>query len=157
MRIFSRGVRDTKRELSEKFEKIVSRKGKPSRMERDDKRALAGAVQMRVYNIKRYSEMDAAELEAEYSATVDRLENVEKNFDGDAWKGKVRSDIEDIRAEVANANAGEKTAFREHPRNTGEILYFCDFNISQIYRKISPPKTSFSRSSGANSILFKSA
>ena len=81
LRIFNRGVRDTKRELSEKFEKIVSRKGKkPSRMERDDKRALAGAVQLRVYNIKRYSEMDAAELEAEYSATVDRLENVEKNF-----------------------------------------------------------------------------
>ncbi len=81
LRIFNRGVRDTKRELSEKFEKIVSRKGKkPSRMERDDKRALAGAVQMRVYNIKRYSEMDAAELEAEYSATVDKLENVEKNF-----------------------------------------------------------------------------
>lgn len=81
LRIFNCGVRDTKRELSEKFEKIVSRKGKkPSRMERDDKRALAGAVQMRVYNIKRYSEMDAAELEAEYSATVDKLENVEKNF-----------------------------------------------------------------------------
>ena len=104
LRIFNRGVRDTKRELSEKFEKIVSRKGKkPSRMERDDKRALAGAVQMRVYNIKRYSEMDAAGLEAEYSATVDRLENVEKNFAEDAGKGKVRSDIEDIRAEVANA------------------------------------------------------
>ena len=109
LRIFNHGVRDTKRELSEKFEKIVSRKGKkPSRMERDDKRALAGAVQMRVYNIKRYSEMDAAELEAEYSATVDRLENVEKNFAEDAGKGEVRSDIEDIRAEVANANAGKK-------------------------------------------------
>ena len=104
LRIFNRGVRDTKRELSEKFEKIVSRKGKkPSRMMRDDKRALAGAVQMRVYNIKRYSEMDAAELEAEYSATVDKLENVEKNFAEDAGKGEVRSDIEDIRAEVANA------------------------------------------------------
>ena len=104
LRIFNRGVRDTKRELSEKFEKIVSRKGKkPSRMERDDKRALAGAVQMRVYNIKLYSEMDAAELEAEYSATVDRLKNVEKNFAEDAGKGEVRSDIEDIRAEVANA------------------------------------------------------
>ena len=104
LRIFNRGVRDTKKELTEKFEKIVSRKGKkPSRMERDDKRALAGAVQMRVYNIKRYSEMDAAELEAEYSATVDRLENVEKNFAEDAGKGEVRSDIEDIRAEVANA------------------------------------------------------
>ena len=42
---------------------------------------------MRVYNIKRYSEMDAAGLEAEYSATVDRLENVEKNFAEDAGKG----------------------------------------------------------------------
>lgn len=52
--------------------------------------------------------MDAAKLEAEYSATVDKLENVEKNFDGDAWKGEVRSDIENIRAEVVNANAGEK-------------------------------------------------
>ena len=104
LRIFNRGVRDTKRELSEKFEKIVSRKGKkPSRMMRDDKRPVAGAVQMRVYNIKRYSEMDAAELEAEYSATVDKLENVEKNFAEDAGKGEVRSDIEDIRAEVANA------------------------------------------------------
>ena len=104
LRIFNRGVRDTKKELTEKFEKIVSRKGKkPSRMERDDKRALAGAVQMRVYNIKRYSEMDTAELEAEYSATVDKLENVEKNFAEDAGKGEVRSDIEDIRAEVANA------------------------------------------------------
>ena len=104
LRIFNRGVRDTKKELTEKFEKIVSRKGKkPSRMMRDDKRALAGAVQMRVYNIKRYSEMDAAELEAEYSATVDKLENVEKNFAEDAGKGEVRSDIEDIRAEVANA------------------------------------------------------
>ena len=104
LRIFNRGVRDTKRELSEKFEKIVSRKGKkPSRMERDDKRPVAGAVQMRVYNIKRYFEMDAAELEAEYSATVDKLENVEKNFAEDAGKGEVRSDIEDIRAEVANA------------------------------------------------------
>ncbi len=99
--IFNRGVRDTKREFSEKFEKIVSRKGKkPSRMERDDKRALAGAVQMRVYNVKRYSGMDAAKLEAEYSATVDRLENIEKNFDGDAWKGEVRSGIEDMDMQI---------------------------------------------------------
>ena len=104
LRIFNRGVRDTKRELSEKFEKILSRKGKkPSRMERDDKRTLAGAVQMRVYNIRRYSEMDEEELEAEYSAAVDRLENVEKHFAEDAKKGEVRADVEDIRAEVSNA------------------------------------------------------
>ena len=103
LRIFNRGVRDTKKKLTEKFEKIVSRKGKkPSRMARDDKRPLAGAVQMRVYNIKRYSEMGAAELEAEYSAAVDKLENVEKNFTEDAGQGEVRADIEEIRAEFAN-------------------------------------------------------
>lgn len=156
LRIFSRVVRDTKRELSEKFEKIVSRKGKKSsRMERDDKRALAGAVQMRVYNIKRYSEMDAAELEAEYSAIVDRLENVEKNFAEDAGKGEVRSDIEDIRAEVANANAGKKLPSESARGIRGKscilrLSYIA--NLSQIFA----PKTSFSRSSGANSILFKS-
>lgn len=55
---------------------------------------------MRVYNVKRYSGMDAAKLEAEYSATVDRLENVEKNFDGYAWKGEVRSDIEDMDMQI---------------------------------------------------------
>lgn len=144
LRIFSRVVRDTKRELSEKFEKIVSRKGKKSsRMERDDKRALAGAVQMRVYNIKRYSGMDAAELEAEYSATVGRLENVEKNFDGDAWKGKVRSDIEDIRAEVANANAGEKLPSESARGIRGKSCIFATFIYRKFTAKFSPRKQAF--------------
>ena len=144
LRIFNRGVRDTKRELSEKFEKIVSRKGKkPSRMERDDKRALAGAVQMRVYNIKRYSEMDAAELEAEYSATVDRLENVEKNFAEDAGKGKVRSDIEDIRAEVANANAGEKLPSESARGIRGKSCIFATFIYRKFTAKFSPRKQAF--------------
>ena len=144
MRIFSRVVRDTKRELSEKFEKIVSRKGKKSsRMERDDKRALAGAVQMRVYNIKRYSGMDAAELEAEYSATVGRLENVEKNFDGDAGKGEVRSDIEDIRAEVANANAGEKLPSESARGIRGKSCIFATFIYRKFTAKFSPRKQAF--------------
>ena len=144
LRIFNRGVRDTKRELSEKFEKIVSRKGKkPSRMERDDKRALAGAVQMRVYNIKRYSEMDAAELEAEYSATVDRLENVEKNFAEDAGKGEVRSDIEDIRAEVANANAGEKLPSESARGIRGKSCIFATFIYRKFTAKFSPRKQTF--------------
>lgn len=144
LRIFNRGVRDTKRELSEKFEKIVSRKGKkPSRMERDDKRALAGAVQMRVYNIKRYSEMDAAELEAEYSATVDRLENVEKNFAEDAGKGEVRSDIEDIRAEVANANAGEKLPSESARGIRGKSCIFATFIYRKFTAKFSPRKQAF--------------
>ena len=144
MRIFSRGVRDTKRELSEKFEKIVSRKGKkPSRMERDDKRALAGDVQMRVYNVKRYSGMDAAKLEAEYSATVDRLENIEKNFDGDAWKGKVRSDIEDIRAEVANANAGEKLPSENARGIRGKSCIFATFIYRKFIANFCPRKQAF--------------
>ena len=144
LRIFNRGVRDTKRELSEKFEKIVSRKGKkPSRMERDDKRALAGAVQMRVYNIKRYSEMDAAELEAEYSATLDRLENVEKNFTEDAGKGEVRSDIEDIRAEVANANAGKKLPSESARGIRGKSCIFATFIYRKFTAKFSPRKQAF--------------
>ncbi len=144
MRIFSRGVRDTKRELSEKFEKIVSRKGKkPSRMERDDKRALAGTVQMRVYNIKRCSGMDTAKLEAEYSATVDKLENVEKNFDGDAWKGEVRSDIENIRAEVVNANAGEKLPSESARGIRGKSCIFAILIYRKFTAKFRPRKQAF--------------
>ena len=39
LRIFNRGVRDSKAQLLERFGGIIKRKGKkPSRMERDDKR-----------------------------------------------------------------------------------------------------------------------
>lgn len=156
LRIFNRGVRDTKRELSEKFEKIVSRKGKkPSRMERDDKRALAGTV---LYSIKRYSGMDAAKREAEYSATVDRLKTPRKILE-DAGKGEVHSGIEDIRTKVANANAnaGEKLPSESARGIRGKSCIFATFIYRKFTAKFRPRKTTFSRSSGANSILFKSA
>lgn len=109
LRIFNRGVRDTKAQLLERFSGIIKRKGKkPSRMERDDKRKMAGAVQMRIYKIGKFAEMDAAELEAEYFAAVDKLNNAGVHFAGDSDNGETNkdfTDIEDIRAEVANTIA----------------------------------------------------
>lgn len=109
LRIFNRGVRDTKAQLLERFGGIIKRKGKkPSRMERDDKRKMAGAVQMRIYKIGKFAEMDAAELEAEYFAAVDKLNNAGVHFAGDSDNGETNkdfTDIEDIRAEAANTIA----------------------------------------------------
>lgn len=109
LRIFNRGVRDTKAQLLERFSGIIKRKGKkPSRMERDDKRKMAGAVQMRIYKIGKFAEMDAAELEAEYFAAVDKLNNAGVHFAGDSDNGETNkdfTDIEDIRAEAANTIA----------------------------------------------------
>ena len=109
LRIFNRGVRDSKAQLLERFGGIIKRKGKkPSRMERDDKRKMAGAVQMRIYKIGKFAEMDAAELEAEYFAAVDKLNNAGVHFAGDSDNGETNkdfTDIEDIRAEVANTIA----------------------------------------------------
>lgn len=109
LRIFNRGVRDSKAQLLERFSGIIKRKGKkPSRMERDDKRKMAGAVQMRIYKIGKFAEMDAAELEAEYFAAVDKLNNAGVHFAGDSDNGEINkdfTDIEDIRAEAANTIA----------------------------------------------------
>lgn len=109
LRIFNRGVRDAKAQLLERFGGIIKRKGKkPSRMERDDKRKMAGAVQMRIYKIGKFAEMDAAELEAEYFAAVDKLNNAGVHFAGDSDNGETNkdfTDIEDIRAEAANTIA----------------------------------------------------
>lgn len=109
LRIFNRGVRDSKAQLLERFGGIIKRKGKkPSRMERDDKRKMAGAVQMRIYKIGKFAEMDAAELEAEYFAAVDKLNNAGVHFSGDSDNGETNkdfTDIEDIRAEAANTIA----------------------------------------------------
>lgn len=109
LRIFNRSVRDSKAQLLERFGGIIKRKGKkPSRMERDDKRKMAGAVQMRIYKIGKFAEMDAAELEAEYFAAVDKLNNAGVHFAGDSDNGETNkdfTDIEDIRAEAANTIA----------------------------------------------------
>lgn len=49
LRIFKRGVRDTKKAMTEKLDAILKRRGKkPSRMQRDDKRSMTGLVQQRI-------------------------------------------------------------------------------------------------------------
>lgn len=103
LRIFRRGVRDSKKLMTEKLDAILARRGKkPSRMQRDDKRSMTGLVQQRIYNISRYVEMDAEALEDVRREAVEKLENIDENFVQDAEKGKIREDVEDVRAEVAN-------------------------------------------------------
>lgn len=103
LRIFKRGVRDSKKLMTEKLDAILKRRGKkPSRMQRDDKRSMTGLVQQRIYNISRYVEMDAEALEDVRREAVEKLENIDENFVQDAEKGKIREDVEDVRAEVAN-------------------------------------------------------
>lgn len=63
---------------------------------------------MRIYKIGKFAEMDAAELEAEYFAAVDKLNNAGVHFAGDSDNGETNkdfTDIEDIRAEAANTIA----------------------------------------------------
>lgn len=57
MRIFNRGVWDNKKVLLEKFESIVKRVKAPKRVERDDKRRMAGKAQERAYLIKQIAHM----------------------------------------------------------------------------------------------------
>ena len=104
LRIFRRGVRDSKKLMTEKLDAILARRGKkPSRMQRDDKRSMTGLVQQRIYDISRYVEMDAEALDGVRREAIAKLEDVDKNFVQDAEKGKIREDVEDVRAEVANA------------------------------------------------------
>ncbi len=104
LRIFKRGVRDDKKAMTDKLDAILARRGKkPSRMQREDKRSMAGLVQQRIYNISKYVEMDAEELENARREAVAKLENVDENFVQDAENGKIREDVEDVRAEVVNA------------------------------------------------------
>ena len=99
LRIFKRGVRDSKKLMTDKLDAILKRRGKkPSRMQRDDKRSMTGLVQQRIYNISRYVEMDAEALEDVRREAVEKLENVDGNFVQDAEKGKIREDVEDVRA-----------------------------------------------------------
>ena len=103
LRIFKRGVRDSKKAMTEKLDAILKRRGKkPSRMQRDDKRSMTGLVQQRIYDISRYVKMDAEALEDVRREAIAKLEDVDKNFVQDAEKGKIREDVEDVRAELEN-------------------------------------------------------
>lgn len=103
LRIFKRGVRDSKKAMTEKLNAILERRGKkPSRMQRDDKRGMTGLAQQRIYNISKYVEMDAESLENVRREAIAKLEDVDGNFVQDAEKGKIREDVEDVRAELEN-------------------------------------------------------
>lgn len=103
MRIFNRGVWDSKKALAEKLDAILERRGKkPSRMQRDDKRSMTGLVQQRIYNISKYVKMDAEALEDVRREAIAKLEDVDGNFVQDAEKGKIREDVEDVLAELEN-------------------------------------------------------
>ncbi len=103
LRIFRRGVRDSKKLMTEKLDAILERRGKkPSRMQRDDKRSMTGLVQQRIYDISRYVKMDAEALEDIRREAIAKLEDVDGNFVQDAEKGKIREDVEDVRAELEN-------------------------------------------------------
>lgn len=103
LRIFRRGVRDSKKLMTEKLDAILERRGKkPSRMQRDDKRSMTGLVQQRIYDISRYVKMDAEALEDVRREAIAKLEDVDGNFVQDAEKGKIREDVEDVRAELEN-------------------------------------------------------
>lgn len=73
LRIFNRGVRDTKAQLLERFEKSVKNIRNPKRVERDDKRKMTGKVQERAKNIKDFAQMDPEALEAEITRTMDAI------------------------------------------------------------------------------------
>ena len=142
LRIFNRGVRDTKAQLLERFSGIIKRKGKkPSRMEREDKRKMAGAAQMRIYNIGRFAQMDAEELEREHYAAIDKLNNAGAHLAGDSDSGegvKDFADIEDVRAQVANTIADIQMFGNLRDKTRGEMAQAVEFlekNIEQEMQK----------------------
>ncbi len=57
LRIFNRGVRDTKEALLEKFEKLLKHAKAPARIKRDDKRKMTGKSEERAYIIKQIAYM----------------------------------------------------------------------------------------------------
>ena len=73
LRIFNRGVRDTKAQLLERFEKAVRNVKNPKRVERDDKRKMTGKAQERAKNIKDFAQMDSEALDAEITRTMDAI------------------------------------------------------------------------------------
>ncbi|MBE6412804.1 MAG: hypothetical protein E7036_09690 [Opitutales bacterium] len=57
LRIFNRGVRDTKEALLEKFDKLLKHAKAPARIKRDDKRKMTGKSEERAYIIKQIAYM----------------------------------------------------------------------------------------------------
>ena len=73
LRIFNRGVRDTKAELIEKLKKALQNIKSPKRVMRDDKRKMTGKAQERAKSIKNIADMSIEEIDAEIEKTMDAI------------------------------------------------------------------------------------
>nr|DAR29710.1 MAG TPA: ParB ddrB-like ParB superfamily domain [Caudoviricetes sp.] len=73
LRIFNRGVRDTKKALFEKFESAVRNVKTPKRIEREDKRKMAGKAELRAKSIKDIAEMTTEEIDADIERTMEAI------------------------------------------------------------------------------------
>lgn len=73
LRIFNRGVRDTKAELIEKLKKALQNVKSPKRVMRDDKRKMTAKAQERAKNIKNIADMSIEDIDAEIEKTMDAI------------------------------------------------------------------------------------
>lgn len=81
LRIFNRGVWDSRKALTEKLWKLLKAYGKkPSRMERDDKRRFSAAVQNRIHKIREILAYSPEEVAEAYAEVGDKLENADRHF-----------------------------------------------------------------------------
>lgn len=125
MRIFNRGVWDTKRELTDKLWAALKRYGKkPSRMERDDKKKTPQRLYKRISDIKNFVFYDDKQIAETFQAATEKLEDAEKYFDKNADNPE---DIEDIRADVANTIADLKMFGAWRDKSRGEMAQAIEF------------------------------
>ena len=73
LRIFNRGVRDTKAELTDKLKKALKNVKTPKRVMRDDKRKMSGKAEERAKRIKNIAEMSVSEIDEEIEKTTDAI------------------------------------------------------------------------------------
>ena len=81
LRIFNRGVWDSRKALTEKLWKLLKAYGKkPSRMERDDKRRFSAAVQNRIHRLREITAYSPEKVAEAYAAATEKLENADRHF-----------------------------------------------------------------------------
>lgn len=73
LRIFNRGVRDTKAALLEKFDRALKNAKAPKRVERDDKRKMAGRAELRAKSIKDIAAMSSEDVDAAVEAAMNAI------------------------------------------------------------------------------------
>lgn len=73
LRIFNRGVRDTKAALLEKFDRALKNAKAPKRVERDDKRKMTGKAELRAKSIKDIAAMSSEDVDAAVEAAMNAI------------------------------------------------------------------------------------